>query len=379
MTMKLGLSLFVTVFLSSSAYAFQDDYVWQDRFKKQIVMAEKGNANAQYDIGEMYEKGSGVATDARKAFEWFERSAKQGHVKAQFKVAYMYYKGQGVAANAAKAYDLIEKPANDGNVRAQYYLAEMYAKGNGVAQDLEEAFSWYSRSALGGYQPADEALAELKKVIAEKARKEQEAAAKVARAAPDKPVVAKPASPIAAPVPAPAPAPAPETHQLADAAGMQPAVARMQPTTATLLLNGTWSSLAKTPSEYLPSKITSCQKTSESTIECLSTEMQRKIGATEIVYLTKAIVYAMKKDGNFKVAYRNNVTKINANAPKPQAEETAEAEGGASSAEGGGAAAIELGWQETEHRLDCKIDGNDTVNCVKNKTQKVTLKSQTMS
>jgi hypothetical protein len=213
----------------------------------------------------------------------------------------------------------------------------------------------------------------LKKVLAEKARKEQEAAAKVARAQQEKPIVAKPTTPVAAPIPAPAP----ETQQIAEAPGAQPVVARAQPTTATMLLNGTWNSLAKTPSEYLPSKITSCQKTSESTIECLSSEVQRKIGATEIVYHTKAIVYAMKKDGNFKIAYRNNVTKVNADAAKPQVEDSAEP--GNTQSEGNGSATIELGWQETEHRLDCKIDSNETINCVKNKTQKVTLKSQTMS
>lgn len=138
--------LILTLIATPPSYAFQDDYVWQDRFKAQIVGAERGNVEAQYDVGEMYEKGSGVATDIKKAFAWYEKSAEQGHIKAQFKVAYMYYKGQGVTTNISKAFNLMEKPANEGNVRAQYYLAQMFAKGEGVKSDFDEAFTWYSRS-----------------------------------------------------------------------------------------------------------------------------------------------------------------------------------------------------------------------------------------
>lgn len=372
-------ALVIVLMTAAPVYAFQDDYVWQERFKSQIALAEKGNADAQYDIGEMYEKGSGVATDVKKAFGWFEKSAAQGHIKAQFKVAYMYYKGQGVEANVNKAFQLMDKPANEGNVRAQYYLAQMYANGDGVKTDLEEAFTWYSRSSLGGYKPADEALSDLKKTMAaaadrarkdeeQRARKDEESAVKnIAKAAP-----ASPKAPTAkAPVVATAPATVkPESIAAAPAGaveGFQPAM-QTHSTTASVLLNGAWNSMSKLPAEFLPSKITSCHKASETVIECLSDDLQRNIAGTEIVYQTKAIVYAMKKDGDFKIAYRNNVTKI-LNGKEGEEQATGS----------GDTANIKLGWQETEHRLECKVDADQTINCVKNKTQKVTLKNQTMS
>lgn len=365
-----------TLLAWSSAYAFQDDYVWQERFKKQSVLADQGNADAQYDVGEMFEKGSGVAVDLKKAFVWFDKSATQGHVKAQFKVAYMYYKGQGVDANVNKAFQLMEKPANDGNVRAQFYLGQMLANGDGVKPDHDEAFTWYSRSSLGGYKPADDALAELKRSMADKARKDEErarrdeeAAVKNLAKAPkptSKQQTAKAETPIKAETPTSVSS-ASAAQQLASVEGIQPAM-QTQPSTAGMLLNGTWMSLAKTPAEYLPSKITSCHKTSDAVIECLSEELQRNVAGTEIVYQTKAIVYAMKKEGDFKIAYRNNVTKI-----------LSAKEGGEEQPSGSGdTAGIKLGWQETEHRLECKVDPEQNVNCVKNKTQKITLKNQTM-
>jgi len=373
MNMKSHLRLLVlvscTTFAAQSALAFQDDYVWQERFKKQIVDAEKGNPEAQYDIGEMYEKGSGVQTDAKKAFSWYERSANQGHVKGQFKVAYMYYKGLGVEANITKAHLIMEKPAGEGNVRAQFYLAQMYEKGDGVKADLDEAFTWYSRSSLGGYKPADEALAELKRTMADRSRKDEESAVKnLAKSTPPpspKPSV-RPKTEKVDPAPTQASANAPQTPNSA-VEGFQPAL-QTQPTTASALLGGTWMSLAKLPAEFLPSKITACHKTSESVIECMSEELQRNIAGTEIVYQTKAIVYAMKKEGDFKIAYRNNVTKI-MNGKDGEEQDT----GGTGDTSG-----IKLGWQETEHRLECKVESDQTVNCLKNKTQKVTLKNQTL-
>ena len=353
----------------STSYAFQDDYVWQERFKKQTVLAEQGNPAAQYEVGEMFEKGTGVAIDIKKAFALFEKSAAQGHTKAQFKIAYMYYKGQGVEANASKAYQLMEKPANDGNVRAQYYLAQMLTKGEGVKADLDEAFTWYSRSSLGGYKAADEALAELKQAMSEKVHKEEDNAVKnLARApkAASKPATGKAENAVKAETPTSIGS-LPPVQQNINVEGMQPAM-QTQPSTAGLLLNGTWMSLSKTPAEYLPSKITSCHKTSEAVIECVSEELQRNVAGTEIIYQTKAIVYAMKKDGDFKIAYRNNVTKI-----------LSAKDGGEEQSTGtGDTSGIKLGWQETEHRLECKVDPEQSVNCLKNKTQKITLKNQTM-
>lgn len=374
-------ALAAALIVFNPAHAFQEDYVWQERFRTQMPLAEKGNADAQYDIGEMLEKGSGTTADVKKAFTWFERAAAQGHTKAQFKVAFMYYKGQGVGADVRKAFNLMEKPANDGNVRAQFYLGQMYANGEGVKQDLDEAFTWYSRSSLGGFKPADEALGDLKKVMAERARKEKEAedVAKVivtppkAKSAPAK-NVAKAETP-SAPAATLSPPSSPKSESTSTnspsavastSEGLQPAVVT-QPTTSNVLLGGTWNSMAKLPAEFLPSKITSCHKTSDAVIECLSDELQRNIAGTEIVYQTKAIVYGMKKDGEFKIAYRNNVMKI-LNGK----------EGNEDASGAGDASGIKLGWQETEHRLECKIEAEQSINCVKNKTQKVVLKNQTM-
>ena len=48
--------------------------------------AQKGNEEAMYSLGVMYEKGEYGDPDYRKAREWFEKAAAQGHTKAQQRV-----------------------------------------------------------------------------------------------------------------------------------------------------------------------------------------------------------------------------------------------------------------------------------------------------
>jgi len=50
------------------------------------VVAERGDASAQFCLGHMYETGLGVEKDDVKAVEWYRKAAEQGHAKAQDKL-----------------------------------------------------------------------------------------------------------------------------------------------------------------------------------------------------------------------------------------------------------------------------------------------------
>ncbi|NDF51679.1 MAG: sel1 repeat family protein, partial [Betaproteobacteria bacterium] len=59
--------------------------------------AQKGEAQAQYNLGVMYEKGQGVAQDYKEAVLWYQMAAQQGNANAQHNLGVMYRNGQGVA------------------------------------------------------------------------------------------------------------------------------------------------------------------------------------------------------------------------------------------------------------------------------------------
>jgi len=45
-------------------------------------LADKGNAEAQYHLGYMFQTGAGVEPDKTKALYWYHQAAKNGHSKA---------------------------------------------------------------------------------------------------------------------------------------------------------------------------------------------------------------------------------------------------------------------------------------------------------
>ena len=59
-------------------------------------LAKQGDADAQFSLGVMYEKGEGVAKDNKAAVKWYTLAAEQGLVNAQFNLGVMYANGTGV-------------------------------------------------------------------------------------------------------------------------------------------------------------------------------------------------------------------------------------------------------------------------------------------
>ncbi|MDD4060451.1 MAG: tetratricopeptide repeat protein [Kiritimatiellae bacterium] len=49
--------------------------------------AEKGYAQAQFEIGYRYEKGNGVEKNEEEAMKWYRKAAEQGHAAAQAQIA----------------------------------------------------------------------------------------------------------------------------------------------------------------------------------------------------------------------------------------------------------------------------------------------------
>lgn len=122
------------------------------------VMAERGDAEAQYHIGMMYNNGIGVSRDMHKALEWMQKSSHIGHPLAHFKLG-CYYGGQGGAV-----------PVNDEKALYHYLIAAEagYSLAQGSAglyrlkkNDFDEAFRWLKAAADQGYPNAFLLLSEL--------------------------------------------------------------------------------------------------------------------------------------------------------------------------------------------------------------------------
>jgi TPR repeat protein len=124
-------------------------------FDFQMKLAQKGNAEAQFKVGEMYETGFGVKQDMNEAMSWITRANEQGHETAGFKLLYWdVEKNKITDANKAKV-EALKTKAKEGNGQAQYYLGKMYARGVGVKKNTNEAINWLNKAALVGVLEAE--------------------------------------------------------------------------------------------------------------------------------------------------------------------------------------------------------------------------------
>lgn len=72
-------------------------------------LADAGNAVAQFNVGNMYLKGLGVARDPKQAAHFYELAASQGHGVSQYNLAVMYAGGAGVTRDYQRAMNWIDK------------------------------------------------------------------------------------------------------------------------------------------------------------------------------------------------------------------------------------------------------------------------------
>jgi|AntRauTorcE11897_2_1112592.scaffolds.fasta_scaffold00990_13 TPR repeat protein len=108
--------------------------------------AEKGDDIAQNNLGSLLLESE----DSKKRFaagRWFMSSALQGNANAQYNLANMYRKGKGIKRNMAEAARWYLLAALQGNMYAQNAMAFMYKEGYGITQDKEKAIEWYRRAA----------------------------------------------------------------------------------------------------------------------------------------------------------------------------------------------------------------------------------------
>ena len=77
-------------------------------------VADAGDPQAQYELGEFYYSGKQAPKDLAKALNWFGKASLQGQADAQYRLGGMFFHGEGVAANRVQAYILLKIAAVNG-------------------------------------------------------------------------------------------------------------------------------------------------------------------------------------------------------------------------------------------------------------------------
>jgi serine/threonine protein kinase len=141
------------------ANGFRNSRQYPEAAKWYGKAAERGNADAENELGHLYQFGLGVEKDNAQALQWFRKSADQGNPGGQANLGWMYQYGLGVNQDSSQAFQLYQKSAlSGGGGPAETRLAFMYENGLGVKQDYAQALSWYRKGADQGNPRAQTSL-----------------------------------------------------------------------------------------------------------------------------------------------------------------------------------------------------------------------------
>jgi hypothetical protein len=172
-------------------------------------LAEAGDADAAFNLGQAYRLGRGVEISLAAAQTWLERAARKDHLDAQTTLGLLLFNG----GNRVSGLRWLRTAAEQGEPRALLIYGTALFNGDGVVRDPVRAYAFVSRAAAQGLAPAQTTLAEMDKLIPLDQRQKgvamAQTLAKAANAEPAKaegPTKAKPTAKAAAKVAAKPPA-----------------------------------------------------------------------------------------------------------------------------------------------------------------------------
>ncbi|MCL6697396.1 SPOR domain-containing protein [Sphingomonas sp. NSE70-1] len=131
-------------------------------------LAEKGDADAAFNLGQAYRLGRGVKLDLSQAQIWLDRAARKGHVDAQTTLGLLLFQN----GNQTAAMRWLNGAAEAGEPRALLMVGTALYNGDGVARDPVKAYAYVSRAAAQGLAPAKATLADMDSVMPLEQRQE---------------------------------------------------------------------------------------------------------------------------------------------------------------------------------------------------------------
>jgi len=173
-----------------AADALWDKGDYRGAFAEAIEPAIRGDADAQFMIGEAYRLGRSVDPNFPQAEEWYARAARQGHIGAATELG-LLLAGQH---REAEALPWLTMAAQHNEPRALCSLAALYFNGDGVERDEAYAYALMVRAARTGLPEAKTRLATLRSVLSDAAqnRGEELLATAVPNVAPPSPMQVAP-------------------------------------------------------------------------------------------------------------------------------------------------------------------------------------------
>jgi len=123
--------------------------------------AAKGDADAQFNLGQAYKLGRGVPQDLVEAEKWYRKAAEQGHLQASDNYGLVLFQSN----RRAEALPYLQASAQRGEPRAQYVLGTGHFNGDFVEKDWIKAYALMTRASAQQLPQATKNLAQMDRFI----------------------------------------------------------------------------------------------------------------------------------------------------------------------------------------------------------------------
>ena len=123
--------------------------------------ADKGDADAQFNLGQAYKLGRGVPQDLVQAEKWYKKAADQGHLQASDNYGLVLFQSN----RRAEALPYLQASAQRGEPRAQYVLGTGHFNGDFVEKDWVKAYALMTRASAQQLPQATTNLAQMDRFI----------------------------------------------------------------------------------------------------------------------------------------------------------------------------------------------------------------------
>ncbi|MFZ4077213.1 MAG: tetratricopeptide repeat protein, partial [Legionellaceae bacterium] len=127
-----------------------------------------GDSDAQFQLGQCYQQGSGVTKDIQKAIKYYAQATALQDLRAEYNLGLIWLEAETGTPDYQQAMGWLNDAAFKGNVEAQYVLGQILQHGYQNAQhetviqpDVDQALSLYHLASAMQYGPAEYELAEL--------------------------------------------------------------------------------------------------------------------------------------------------------------------------------------------------------------------------
>lgn len=124
-------------------------------------LADAGDADAQFNLGQAYRLGRGVPLNLAIAKGWFGRAAEAGHLDAETTLGLLLFQN----GDQSQGLKWLRRAAEQGEPRALLVYGTALYNGDGVTQDRVLGYAYVSRAAQQGLVPARDTLEQLDTLI----------------------------------------------------------------------------------------------------------------------------------------------------------------------------------------------------------------------